>query len=508
MQAVLTADEIRALEHAHPAELADGTLMQRAAFAVATAGADLLREVRGRVNGAHVVVLAGRGNNAGDALYAAAHLARRGCAVEVVVAWGSTHDDALHAALMAGASVTALDDAAGAIDDADLVIDGLVGIGAVGAVRDPADALVRRVNDASVLVLAVDVPSGVDADTGVIAGDAVNADVTVTFAATKPGLVLSPGREHAGAVEVVDIGIGDGLDDATAHVIDALDVAAFVTEPEPSDHKYRRGVVGLAVGSPGYPGAGVLAAGAARIGIAGMATLDAEASVASQVIARWPDVVSISDQNTAARARVTAWVCGSGWPDGYGVERLTAALNTSVPVVIDAGGVGLLANPALRGHIAKRQAATVITPHEGELARLVEALGLSVDSFAPAAAGRLTAARAAARELGVVVVLKGASTVIAAPDGHAVVDVAGGPELAVAGSGDVLSGVIGAVLAHANAPAGALAHEEAVAAVAAGVWLHGVAGRLAAHDGYPVSPLDLIDALPAATALARRGADA
>lgn len=505
MRAVLTTDEVRAMEHAHPTELADGTLMQRAAFAVATTCARLLRDVRGGVNGAHVVVLAGRGNNAGDALYAAGHLARRGCAVYIVVVWGNTHDDGLVAALSHGASVLDIAEAASAIEDADLIIDGLVGIGASGALREPADALVRRADTAQALVVAVDLPSGIDADTGLVAGDAISADVTVTFAAAKPGLVLSPGCERAGAVEVVDIGIGDGVDDATAHVIDALDVAGFVSEPEPSDHKYRRGVVGLAVGSPGYPGAAMLAAGAARIGIAGMATIDAEASVAQQVIARWPDVVSVSDQNAAARARVTAWACGSGWPDSYGAERLVAALNTNAPVVIDAGGVGQLANPQLRALVNKRAAPTIITPHEGELAGLVEAAGLQAAAFTPDAVGRLAAARAIARELGVVVVLKGGGTVIAAPNGEAVIDTIGGPALAVAGSGDVLAGVIGAVLAHANGPAGALAADEVVPAIAAGIWLHGLAGRLAAHDGHPVSPLDLIDALPAAISLARRG---
>lgn len=505
MRAVLTTDEIRALEHAHPDELADGTLMQRAAFAVANVCAGLLREVRGGVNGARVVVLAGRGNNAGDALYAAAHLARRGCAVDIVIVWGSTHADGLAAARTAGASVLDLADIASVLADADLVIDGLVGIGALGALREPADALARQVNEASAVVVAVDLPSGIDTDTGLVAGDAIDADVTVTFAATKPGLVLSPGGEHAGAVEVVDIGIGDGTDEAGIRLVDALDVAAFISEPEPGDHKYRRGVVGLAVGSPGYPGAAVLASGAARIGIAGMAAIDTEASVAGQVIARWPDVVSIGDQNAAARARVSAWACGSGWPDGYGADRLTAALNTDAPVVIDAGGIGLLAGPQLRATVAKRAASTVITPHEGELARLVEAVGLSAQACAPSAVGRLAAARAVAQALGVIVVLKGASTVIAAPSGQAVIDTAGGAELAVAGSGDVLNGLIGAVLAHANTPAGALDPNETTVAVAAAVWLHGVAGRLAAHDGYPVSPLDLVDALPAAISLARRG---
>lgn len=505
MRAVLTTDEVRVLEHTHPAELADGTLMQRAAFAVATVSAQLLRDVRGTINGAHVVVLAGRGNNAGDALYAAGHLARRGCTVDIVIVWESTHEDGLAAALSSGASILDIAEATAAVDDADLVIDGLVGIGASGALREPADALVQRVNDASALVVAVDVPSGVDADTGLVAGDAVNADVTVTFIAAKPGLVLSPGRECAGAVEVIDIGVGDGINAGTVHAIDALDVAAFITEPESSDHKYRRGIVGLAVGSPGYPGAAMLVAGAARIGIAGMATIDAEASVAQQVIARWPDVVSVSDQNAAARARVTAWVCGSGWPDGYGAERLASALNTNAPVVVDAGGVGQLANPQLRALVNKRHAPTIITPHEGELARLVETIGVPASEFGPAVVGRLGAARAVARELGVVVVLKGAGTVIAAPNGSAAIDTIGGSELAVAGSGDVLAGIVGAVLAHANGPTGALEDDEVVPAIAAGVWLHGIAGRLASHDGYPVSPLDLIDALPAAISWARRG---
>ena len=468
MKPVHSVSEIRAAEAAHATQLHDGTLMERASFALSIQCAAILRSVRGRVSGAHVVVLAGKGGNAGDALFAAARLSDRGCRVDVIVAWETTHQAGLSACVRSGARIHQCTDASlEFFDDADLVLDGLLGIGAAGALRAPADRLARATHHTEAIVVAVDVPSGIDADSGVAFEPVVQADVTVTFAALKPGLVTGSGRTAAGATSVIDIGVSDAFAYPSMVVIEESDVAGWLQGPATDDHKYRRGVVGLAVGSAEYPGAGELATRAASCGLAGMTVSLRETSV--------PDVVPVA--SVADATRVTAWVCGSGWSKED--EHLLAALTaTELPLVIDGGAIG--------SHLIRREAPTVITPHEGEFKRLSDA---PLDD-------RISAARSAAHETDAVIVLKGPGTVIAAPDGRVFVDELGGPELAVAGSGDVLAGIIGALLASGL---------EALEAAAAGVWLHSAAGVLAGEVGRPVSASMLVESLPAAVAWGRRG---
>ena len=478
---VLTPTQVREAEGLHATELADGTLMRRAAMAVAVRCAALLRTSRGRVMGARVVVLAGTGNNAGDALHAGAMLARRGCRVDAVLAGDGSHAEGLAALMAAGGRIRDAGDARALIDAADLVIDGLVGIGASGPLRPPADVLAALTHDTDAVVVAVDVPSGVDAATGSLLGDvSVLADVTVTFAAPKPGLLTGPGRAHAGAVVVDTIGIEGAVRQVAARgpslrLVEGGDVRAWLPAPRMSDHKYRRGVVALAVGSPDYPGAAVLAASAASCGIAGMVMVLGDVPV--------PDIVPMRDVRDGGRAR--GWVAGSGWaePDP---DALRVILASDAPVVLDGGAL----TPEVVAMLAGRTAATVLTPHEGEFARICDA---PLDD-------RVAAAHTCAVRTGAVVLLKGPGTVIAAPGGEVRIDAAGGPELAVAGSGDVLAGLLGALLATGPAPG-----ITPLDAASAACWLHGTAGAIAGAGGRPVTASSIIAALPEAVARGRGG---
>lgn len=495
-----SVEQVRAAEEAAFRLVPDGALMQRAAHALAISCANLLGEVRGGVVGAWVVLLVGSGNNGGDALWAGAFLARRGCTVDAVLLSDRAHAEGLAALRASGGrvhDVSALGD--GLIDDADLVIDGILGIGGRGGLRSDAAELADAVATSDALVVAVDVPSGVDADTGAVAGGVLRADVTVTFGAVKPGLVVAPGSFHAGVVQLVDIGLDFEHEAPVARVMDALDVAAWVPEPIESDYKYSRGVVGLAVGSAAYPGAALMATEAARHANVGMVRLlDRRDGVAPLVVAQFPDVV-IDGAAPADQTRATAWACGSGFVgDVHDEAVVMAVLASEVPVVLDAGALTIVAeSTVVRDRIAARSRAgqvTVLTPHQGEFERLQPGL-------LAASSGRLAAAVTAAVDLQCIVVLKGAGTITATASGEAFVDTEGTADLGVAGSGDVLTGMIGAILAGAEAD-GRCAN--GLEPVAAAVWLHGRAGQLAARHA-PVTAPDIAAQTAAAVRSARFG---
>lgn len=248
------------------ARLPDGALMRRAAAGLASVCARALP----RVYGAEVVVLAGSGDNGGDALYAGAHLARRGARVRVLAVGSKVHEEGLAALRAAGGG--AVDDEA-VVDDAHLVVDGLVGIGGSGGLRDPHARLAARSGISRATVVAVDVPSGVDASTGRVEGAAVRADITVTFGTYKPGLLVDPGASHAGVVEFVDIGLGPELPEPDVSAVQAGDVADRFPASGAELDKYRRGVLGVAAGSDRFVGAAVLTVGGAVRGGAGMVRL-------------------------------------------------------------------------------------------------------------------------------------------------------------------------------------------------------------------------------------------
>ena len=508
MRTVYAVSAVRAAEDAVMATLPEGALMERAATGLADSCATLMRDLGVRLVGARVVLLVGSGNNGGDALYAGAQLARRGARVGAVLLAERAHPGGLEALLAAGGTTVPPDGIERALGRADLVIDGILGIGGRGALRPEAARCAALASESGALVVAVDIPSGVDADTGAVAdpGAVVDADATVTFGCLKPGLLLSPGRDRAGAVLLVDIGLAHALSAAAppaVHALDPLDLAEAVPEPLPEDYKYSRGVVGIAAGSPRYRGAAFMATGGARHGNVGMVhVLDRGDGLAAALVDEFWDVV-ISSAAPAAVPRTTAWVVGPGLGiDAEGQQVLCDVLAVDAPVVVDADALRMLrAEPAAAALRARRQS-TVLTPHEGEFA----ALGFT--SGEGAAQDRLGSARQAARELGAVVVLKGPGTVIASPSGAAYIDTWGTPDLGTAGSGDVLCGLMGALLAGAHARGEVDDDDSAARVAAAAVGLHGLAARLAAQGGRPVTAPDIIAALPDAIAMVRRGGEA
>ncbi|MEU6482860.1 NAD(P)H-hydrate dehydratase [Streptomyces sp. NPDC046887] len=481
MRTAYPVETVRAAEAALMAKLPEGALMQRAVAALAAACAGMLP----RVYGSRVVVLAGSGDNGGDALYAGARLARRGAGVTAVLL-GSPGDDgrpkvhrpALAALTAAGgtsrpASAVAGDPAA-ALAGADLVLDGITGIGGRGGLRPDAAALARAARDSGALLVAVDLPSGVDADTGTVQGEAVRADATVTFGAYKPGLLIDPAREYAGALRLVDIGLDLPAGAAAAEALQHEDVAGLLPRPAAESDKYRRGVVGVVAGSARYPGAAVLCVSGALRGGAGAVRYAGPAGEA--VLARHPETL-VHPGGPAEAGRVQSWVIGPGLGDTPGVE---AVLASEVPVLVDADGLRLLDPAAVRA----RPAPTLLTPHAGEAAALLGAAREEVE------AGRLAAARELAATYGATVLLKGSTTVVASPDPKEPVRVnpTGTPWLATAGSGDVLSGLAGSLLAAGLAPRDA---------ASAAAYLHGLAARRAAR-GAPVAAYDVAEALPGA----------
>jgi hydroxyethylthiazole kinase-like uncharacterized protein yjeF len=485
-----------------------------------------------------VVILAGTGDNGGDALYAGERLARRGAAVTAIQAGPRMHAEGAQALLEAGGRVVAVapvaevqthdpdatrvdvggpadqpgygahgrydvgHEARSAIGHADLIIDGMLGIGGKGGLREPYATLAQlAVNARNPMTVAVDLPSGIDADTGAVDGPAVRADVTVTFGAIKPGLLIDPGAGHAGVVEFVDIGLGPHLDGPPeASAPQASDIAALLPRPTAESDKYRRGVLGLLTGSDRYTGAAVLATGGAVHGGAGMVRLVTFPGAATAVRQLHPEVIitELADSPAASRprfpddvGRVQAWAAGSGMgTDDAAAGRLAAVLATSLPVLVDADGLTILAR---HRELLPRPAPTLITPHAGELGRLLNADPADIE------ARRLEYARRAATELGVCVLLKGSTTVIAPPDGidPVLVNTTGTPWLATAGTGDVLAGLAGALLAQ-----GLLPPQAAIAAA----YLHGLAARLAARgqdagraeEEAPIGASDVAGALPLA----------
>jgi ADP-dependent NAD(P)H-hydrate dehydratase / NAD(P)H-hydrate epimerase len=533
MRTAHTVAAVRAGEHALMARVPDGELMQRAAAGLAATCARLLDHVYG----ARVVVLAGSGDNGGDALYAGARLAARGAHVTAIAVGSRLHAAAAAELRRRGGSVVAatadVDDVAdpgtsqdarartapgdvrvetanpgsrsgaapgdvrvdgrarSAIAVAEVVIDGLTGIGGQGGLREPAATLARLTETArcdGALVVAVDLPSGIDADTGAVTGAAVRADVTVTFGTLKPGLLIDPGAERAGPTELIDIGLSAYLPEPVVISLQAEDVAAMLPHPSAESDKYRRGVLGLVAGSEQYTGAAVLSAGGAIKGGAGMVRLVSAAAAVGVVRQHWPEAVLTTydpdrpGQAIEAAGRVQAWAIGPGiGTDETAHELLATVLASDVPVLIDADGLTVL---AAHRELLPRRGPTLITPHAGELARLLKADRADIE------AQRLHYATAAAAELGITVLLKGSTTVIAQPgEGLPVwVNSTGSSFLATAGSGDVLSGLAGSLLAQGLAPPEA-------AAVAA--YLHGLAGRLAARDA-PIGASDLFTGISAA----------
>ncbi|MEO8106970.1 MAG: NAD(P)H-hydrate epimerase, partial [Actinomycetes bacterium] len=285
MHAVHTVAEVRAAEGVVLARTADGELMQRAASGLARTCAQLLSLHAGGIYGSRVVLLCGTGNNGGDALFAGARLAKRGAEVLVVPTGSRMHSAGGQAVQQAGGRVLDVGEASRVIASADLVVDGIVGIGGAGPLRGDAAELAEQATVSDALVVAVDVPSGVDADTGAADDGAVWADATVTFGLMKAGLLLAPGSMHAGLLEVVDIGLTAEAGVPSITCLDANDLAGILPRPSPTDDKYSRGVTGIAAGSQKYPGAAVLAVSGALHTKAGLVRYVGDS--AAEVVSAW-----------------------------------------------------------------------------------------------------------------------------------------------------------------------------------------------------------------------------
>lgn len=484
------------------AQLPEGALMQRAAAGLAVQVVELLETTTGGVYGRQVVLLVGPGNNGGDALWAGARLAARGARVQAALAADRVHEEGLAALRSAGGRTTRVreGDVSQLLWDAHVVVDGLLGIGGRPGLRGAAAELAQAASTlpSDVPVVAVDLPSGVDPDTGETPGPHVRATHTVTFGVLKPCLLLPPARQAAGELRLVDIGLQPYLDDQVrdgaptgavpvATSTGARILAARWPVPGPGDDKYRRGVVGVVAGGPTYTGAAALCAGAAVRSGAGMVRYVGPEEPTDVVRGRWPEVVP-------GDGHVQAWVLGPGVdPDADVGQRAAVqrALAGDLPCLVDAGALALLPE--------RRLAPTLITPHAGELARLLTSRGEPVER-ADVEAAPLRHARRAAVLTGATVLLKGATTVICDAEGIVRARDDGPHWLATAGSGDVLAGLIGTLLA-----AGLPTH----VAAEVGVAVHGLAGAIASVSalpqrapawapGGPVSAGSVLEALPVA----------
>ena len=449
-------------------------LMERAGRGLAELAAEYTPERR-------VEVLCGKGNNGGDGFVAARYLHDWGYDVTVVVMPGDPTPDAAEM-LRRCSGPERIPFAPSALAGEGTVVDALLGTGFEGSPREPVDAAIAAT--AGHRVVAADVPSGVNASTGEIEGAAVRAVATAAFHAAKPGLWIQPGKGHAGEVRVIDIGIPPRPPgEASAGLIGDA-VLDGLRGRDADSTKFSSGNVVVVGGSPGLTGAPTLAAlGAMRAGAGYVTIAGPSEPLQRPVEAMWsPDPEAVLD-------RADAVVLGPGLGKGEDARDLVGRLASAVaaPLVVDADGLNALAG-RLSAALADREAPTVLTPHGGELARLLE-----TDSDA-VRAHRLALAREAAEAAQAIVVLKGDDTLVVEPGGRVAVSRGGAPGLATAGTGDVLSGVVAALLARAGV--------DPFGAVCAAVHAHLRAGRLAARPHGPdgVIATDVAAALPEALA--------
>jgi NAD(P)H-hydrate epimerase len=471
-------------------------LMERAGSGLAAVVGELAPE-------GSIAVVCGKGNNGGDGFVTARLLRERGREVRVLTLGPTDElrgDAATNCERLSGAAPELL--APSALDGAAAIVDAILGTGFADAPREPALGAIEAINghaDAAVVV-ACDVPSGVDASTGEVQGAAVAARATVTFHAAKPGLWIAPGKAHAGEVRVVDIGIpDDGPAEARIGLI-ADAVTDGIPRRDSASTKFAAGSVLVCGGSTGLTGAPSMASEAAMRAGAGYVTALVPSSLIAIFGSRLLEVMTVplpdaggalvrgGVQPALERSeRVQALVLGPGLgrdPESQAFARELAG-RAQVPLLLDADGLN--AHAGQLAQLAARGASTVMTPHAGELGRLLAVGSDDVEAH------RLQSATRAAADAGAVVVLKGDDTIVADPGGLVGVSRGGAPALATAGTGDVLSGVIGAYLAKGMEP---------FHAACAGVAVHAEAGRLAARSIGPegVIASDVIGLLPSALA--------
>jgi len=479
-----TAEEMRAIDDAAIGEygIPGMVLMEDAGLRVLEAVEEILRP------DSRVRVICGRGNNGGDGFVVARHLHNRGADVQVLLlaeAAGVRGDAEANFAIARRSGVPIVEAPSPralnrAAEEADVLVDGILGTGAKGAVHGPALMAIRATRRCRGKTIAIDIPSGISGNDGSVLGEAVRADVTVTFALPKIGLYTYPGRAYCGDIRVADIGVPRALledEGLRTNVTTAADARAMLPARDPAAHKGDCGRVAILGGSPGLTGAPALAAhGALRAG-AGLVTVGCAVSLNPVLEVKLTEAMTRSlpetEEGTLGEAALPGALALAEAADavvlGPGLGRTDETLlfarevarRCTHPLVIDADALYAL------GPRLERPAGcpTILTPHPGEMARLC---GTSIEEVQR---DRLGCARSLAKATGAVVMLKGAGTVIAAPDGEAWVNPTGSEALATGGTGDVLAGVIGAFLAGGATP---------LPAAVAGAYFHGAAGELAA----------------------------
>lgn len=482
MRVGFSADSVRSAEAAVLKGEVPGTLMKRASAAVAQAVVATVRRVHGRLNGARIVVLVGPGNNGGDGLFIAAMLHARGLAVTAVLVADDVHAEGIAECRLAGVPIKdATWLASTPAETVSVVVDAMFGLsGRTGLSGAYAEAAAWA--SKAVWCVAVDVPSGLPADGGPLApADVVMpVDETLCIGAYKPCHLLPPTSSLCGTLTLLDIDLPTDSASPSVRSLDAHDIATLWPQPDQLGHKYSRGVLGVVAGSDRYPGAGVLTvAGALRAGV-GMVRAVAKNVTSDRIGLTFPEAIVTSDR-AADAGRVQAWAVGPGIEPGNdrALADVRYTLTSGNRVVADAGALPVVMAEG-RGNALPGAGRTVITPHAGEAATMLGCGRAEVEAAPVDAARQLT------RELGVVTVVKGPTTVIACPDQSVYVQEDSTPWLATAGAGDVLTGVIGAVLA---------AGVDAGLAAALGVSVHGRAARLASGGG-PIIASDVAAAVP------------
>ncbi|MFN2544214.1 MAG: NAD(P)H-hydrate dehydratase [Actinomycetota bacterium] len=500
MQPILTPAEAADLDRrSRDRGITVETLMERAGWEVARAAVALAGGAYGR----RAVVVCGKGNNGGDGLVAARHLTRWGMKATAVLlpesdSLGEPSATMLRSLLHARAPVLGPDSLRRELARADVAIDAVFGTGFHGQPEDlPAEAI-AALNEADVPVVAVDIPSGVDGDSGAVAGDAVRATVTVTMGAAKPGLLFHPGAAHAGLVEVADIGFPPDLLHSDVRLVEAEDVRALWPRRNPAGHKRTSGVILVVAGSRSMTGAARLVAEAAYRAGAGLVTIAVPRGILGVVEGLVSEATFLplpeTEEGGVAQGALgelegrlegfDAVAIGPGLGTATETTSFVRSIVTSAPVPIVADADALNAFRGRAADLSARDGDLVLTPHEGEFARL------SGGSAAELHEDRLGSVRKLAAETGATVLLKGKPAVVASPSGEIGVNPTGGSSLSTAGTGDVLTGVVASLLARGLMPPDA---------AMAGAFVHGLAGDLAGLDlGEGATALDVLLRVPEA----------
>ncbi|WP_411730637.1 NAD(P)H-hydrate dehydratase [Paeniglutamicibacter sp.] len=502
---VYAGSHVRDAETALLSDANDLTLMRLAADALAHQAVLMLKERTGRLYGSRAVALVGPGSNGGDGLFALTALAKRGVHATAVLLGPHAHQEGLAVLSRAGGRTAAAADLGELLGDCDLLIDAAYGTGVRPGVQLPA--IPRYIP-----VLACDLPSGVDADTGAAASSVIPADRTVSFGALKTGLVVGSGHLVSGSIHVTDLGLAGTLPEPEAWVVQGDDLGLLLDREADwsaaGRHKYQRGVLGLLAGSAKYPGAAVLTARAAVASGLGLLRTLVPDVVATALTTQVPESVPLATPELTAllarnrrngregATRIGAWAIGPGLEDTDDTRKhLSLILAANNPCVIDAGALAML-------EPGEHHQLRILTPHAGELHALLAKAGVRV-SARDISTDPIRWARWAAVAYDCVVLLKGPATICTAPDGYTLIVHASTPDLATAGSGDVLTGILGTLLAAANFPATPTASDVVEQShrltdlAAAGALIHAHAGALAAHEGM-VSAVDLLQELPRA----------